>query len=561
MSKKRSNRPFHGHGSIEEEFEFEEVAMSDEPKGNARGGSRKKAPKPSSPSEEIWANAEVMDEKEIDAVVAEINNAQPKIKKSRRRGARKEQHIAANPSVNPTQTRTSIIDGVKIANTRLRVSVEDEMKTHGIKKLPNGMSAADLAIPSYDSVVTAAERRPLDCALYHEYADGELSPLEQMMRKSAERSEKSKKKGQKAREEKDSKQEKKAEKKPEKEKKDCKTCDGFHGCKGCRKAEKYAQAKAAENAGEKTGKQGEKEQPKPEKRERNGKKSRGPQPQVQPQPAAAAPVAGSIPAPIPPVTQVQPAFYQTQAQGMDAHRAELLKQQEMVLNMIQQCHQTLASIQAQLLQVVPQPMIQPVVTPVAVPVPAPIPTVQTVPVQTSVLESRPSDAAEPAPAPVSENVSPTEGSTASVEEGKPERKTSRRERFRTKKQREAQALNESETSEKAGAEEKASVSQENQPAKKPEKKPENNSGKKAENQNEKPGNKKPAKFVKGANDSKDSKDSRKSFSETSISDVISAHPEDFIGPEDFDEEFNSDSADHKKKVKKPFMVWKKPKKR
>ena len=164
MSKKRSNRPFHGHGSFEEEFEFEEVAMSDEPKGDARDGSRKKAKKPA-PAEEIWTDTEVMDEKEIDAVVAEINNAQPKMKKGRRRGVRKEQHIAANPSVNPTQTRTSIIDGVKVANTRLRVSVEDEMKTHGIKKLPNGMSAADLAIPSYDSVVTAAERRPLDCAL------------------------------------------------------------------------------------------------------------------------------------------------------------------------------------------------------------------------------------------------------------------------------------------------------------------------------------------------------------------------------------------------------------
>lgn len=522
--------------------------MSDEPKGDARRGSRKKAPKPA-PAEEIWADAEVMDEKEIDAVVAEISNAQPKMKKSRRRGARKEQHIAANPSVNPTQTRTSIIDGVKVANTRLRVSVEDEMKTHGIKKLPNGMSAADLAIPSYDSVVTAAERRPLDCALYHEFSGNELSPLEQMMRKSAERSEKSKKKGQKAREEKDSKQEKKVEKKSEKEKKDCKTCDGFHGCKGCRKAEKYA--------AEKAGKQPEKEQSKTEKRE---KKSRGPQPSVQPQPTAVVPNPGANPAPIPPVTQVQPAFYQTQAQGMDAHRAELLKQQEMVLQMIQQCHQTLASIQAQLLQVVPQPMIQPVVTPVAVPVP----------VQASVLESQPSDAAEPVPTPASESVSPAEGAAVPADGEKPERKISRRERIRMKKQREAQAASEAETSEKAEAEEKAPTLKENRSGKKPEKKSEKNSGEKTENQDEKPGNKKPAKFARESNDSKEmkeskgsreSKDPRKSFGESSISDVVSAYPDEFIGPEDFDEEFHSDPADHKKKLKKPFMVWKKPKKR
>ena len=559
MSKKRSNRPFHGPGSFEEEFEFEEVAMSDEPKGDARDGRRKKAKK-TAPADEIWADAEVMDEKEIDAVVAEINNAQPKMKKSRRRGARKEQHIAANPSVNPTQTRTSIIDGVKVANTRLRVSVEDEMKTHGIKKLPNGMSAADLAIPSYDSVVTAAERRPLDCALFHEFDRNELSPIEQMMRKSAERSEKSKKKEQKVREEKNSKQEKK-----EKEKKDCKTCDGFHGCKGCRKAEKYAQAKAAENTIDKLGKQAEKEdQAKAEKREKNAKKSRENRPKAQPQATAAAQVSGTIPAPIPPVTQVQPAFYQTQAQGMDAHRAELLKQQEMVLQMIQQCHQTLASIQAQLLSVVPQPMIQPVVAPVAVPVPAPIPTV---PVQASILESKPSDAAEPIPAPAPESVSPVETSAAPAEEEKAERKISRRERIRMKKQREAQASNDSETSEKAEAEEKTPVLKENKSEKKPEKKSEKNSGKKPENLDEKTGNKKPAKFAKESNDpkeskvSKESKDSRKSFGENSISDVISAHPEDFIGPEDFDEEFHSDPADHKKKLKKPFMVWKKPKKR
>lgn len=568
MSKKRSNRPFHGHGSFEEEFEFEEVAMSDEPKGDARGESRKKAKK-TAPTEEIWSDAEVMDEKEIDAVVAEISNAQPKIKKSRRRGARKEQHIAANPSVNPTQTRTSIIDGVKIANTRLRVSVEDEMKTHGIKKLPNGISAADLAIPSYDSVVTSAERRPLDCALYHEFSGNELSPLEQMMRKSAERSEKSKKKEQKVREEKNSKQ----EKKPEKEKKDCKTCDGFHGCKGCRKAEKYAQAKVAENAGEKAGKQAEKEQSKAEKRERkHEKKSREDQPQIQHQTATAAPVSGTVPAPTVPVTQVQPAFYQTQAQGMDAHRAELLKQQEMVLQMIQQCHQTLASIQAQLLSVVPQPMIQPVVTPVAVPVPAPIPTVPavpTVPVQASILESKPSDVAEPvsAPASASENVLPVEGASVSADGEKAERKISRRERIRMKKQREAQVPNESEISEKTEAEEKAPTLKENRSGKKPEKKPEKISGEKAENQGEKPGIKKPAKFEKESKESKElkeskgSKDSRKSFGESSISDVISAYPDEFIGPEDFDEEFHSDSADHKKKIKKPFMVWKKPKKR
>lgn len=532
MSKKRSNRPFRGHGSFEEEFEFEEVAMNDEPQKDTRRDDHKKAKKPV-PAESFRSDPEILGEKEIDAFVAEINNAQPKMKKSRRRGSQKEQHIAANPSVNPTQTRTSIIDGIKVANTRLRVSVEDEMKSHGIKKLPNGMSAADLAIPSYDSVVTAAERRPLDCALFHEFEEGELSPLEQMMRKSAERSEKSKKKEQKAKKE--------TEKKQEKEKKDGK------------KAEKPIQGKAPEKIGEKAPKQPEKELAKPQKPE---KKSRSNQPQAPNQPVAAAVAAGpTIQVPTQPITQVQPAFYQTQAQGLDSHRAELLRQQEMVLQMIQQCHQTLASIQAQLLSVVPQPMVPPVVTPVIAPVGIPvtaagIPAVPTVPVQASVLESTPSDAASPTPSAPVETSSPT---TTNSGDEKAERKLSRRERIRLKKQREAQASNESEASEKTEVEEAEPVSKEIKTGKKPEKKAEKSPVKPAENQDVKSENKKHAKFSKESKDSKDSKDkepkdSGKTSPETSISDVISAYPDEFIGPEDFDEEFNSESANPKKKI-------------
>ena len=67
--------------------------------------------------------------------------------------------------------------------------------------------------------------------------------------------------------------------------------------------------------------------------------------------------------------------------------------------------------------------------------------------------------------------------------------------------------------------------------------------------------------MKESKSSREPKDPRKSFGESSISDVISAYPDEFIGPEDFDEEFHSDSGDHKKKLKKPVMVWKKPKKR
>ena len=128
MNKKRSNRPYHGHGSIEEDFVFEEVSMDDTSQTESRRRPSRKMTekKPESrPSEDLWDGTEIVSEKEIDAMVAGSVNAQPKVKNGRRNRQKIAQaHIASNPSVNPTQAKTVLVGGVKVANTRIHLSVE-----------------------------------------------------------------------------------------------------------------------------------------------------------------------------------------------------------------------------------------------------------------------------------------------------------------------------------------------------------------------------------------------------------------------------------------------------
>ena len=125
-----------------------------------------------------------------------------------------------------------------------------------------------------------------------------------------------------------------------------------------------------------------------------------------------------------------------------AVRAELLKQQEMLLGMIQQCHQTLATIQSQLLN--PVQTVNPVsamgtAMPMNPAFPA-MPSMPAVPVQEAVSIS---------------DVSAEEGLEA--EESRPEssgKKSSRRERQRMKKERETEISADADVPKNASGEEK-----------------------------------------------------------------------------------------------------------
>lgn len=378
MNKKRSNRPFRGHGPSEDEFVFEEVSMEDSRSDDSRPSGRKSARGASnSESDFEWKDSESLNEQEIDAMVAGFASAQPQARPGRRtRQKNQRAHIASNPSVNPMKTKTVLVDGVKVANTRIRPSIEEEMKSHGIKKLPSGISAADLAIPSYDSVVTASERRPLDCALFHEFKGEELSPLDEMMRKTQEKCGKGKRLNAKKDEKQDARRED-AAKKSEKSRKALKPegkpdsrSDEKTDSQNAKKAEKQNRP-AGEKADSRKRVPEAKADRKPDRRDRKSENHEkaaavptqaSPQSAAQSQPAApAAFVPGTVsPAysvPVmpamaaPQMTAVLPAgTVVSGAASMDATlRAELLKQQEVLLHMIHQCHQTLATIQSQLL--------------------------------------------------------------------------------------------------------------------------------------------------------------------------------------------------------------------
>ncbi len=536
MNRKRSNRPFRGHGSREEDFVFEEVSMNDTPR------MRSEAPRKRVTD---WVMDSKMDsvtlnDREIDAMVAGFASAQPK-PKSGRRGKNMRAHIASNPSVNPMSAKTVMVDGVKVANTRIHKSVEEEMKSHGIKKLPVGVSAADLAIPSYDSVVTATERRPLDCAVFRgEFQEGQLSPLEEMMRKSAERSGKGR--GEKA--EKAEKSDKKNTGKNSEKKKENKS-----EVKSEKQTEKKAEKPEKQN--EETVKTAT---PKNErKKERLNKRMRENVVSTQSAMMPGMPVAQGMPMgayyPVSPVAQVTPVAPVTPVVPVAGNcavldptvRAELLKQQEMLIQMIHQCHQTLATIQSQLLtptmpatSYVPMPMTvhTPVQTPVATPVQTPMPTQVATPV-TSI--------------PAEETDQNGENTEETQETPVGRHKLTRRERQRLKKQRELEEQNNAETAINA---EITEVTPNSDVEKAEERVSENRSEKKSDRKSEKGGKKKGTATV-------------------TYSDPLLESPEDFVGFEDDITPVVWDSADSKKKEKitdefqekteKPAEKLKKPK--
>ncbi len=407
---------------------------------------------------------EAVTEQEIDAMVASFASARLPVK-SGKRGRQKNQraHIASNPSVNPIQTKTIIVDGVKVANTRIHRSVEEEMKSHGIKKLPTGISMADLAIPSYDSVVTAAERRPLDCAIFHEFQeDGQLSPLDEMMRKSQEKNSKNRKNSRK--EEKCS---KKDGKKGSKDSGKCDLCDEKGKCTGkCEKKSGKESGKSEKECGK------IKSEGKQEKERKKGKKGAKAEKVLKAETLPTAegnapvmPIPGMMPGnpylaspqtpfypqqPVPPAVPLPPmagaampvpppmAGSSMPAPPLDPSvRNELLKQQEMLWGMIQQCHQALAAIHSQLMAPsaaafppVPGQPVPPMPLSPAMPVPI-LPGTGIYPNSISVSVA---ETAFPAEIPA-ETAMNALGNSGPLEAMEPSRRPSRRERLRLKKLR------------------------------------------------------------------------------------------------------------------------------
>lgn len=548
MNRKRSNRPFHGHGSREEDFVFEEVSMNDTPRMRSEAPRRRDMDR----IVDSKMDSVTLNDREIDAMVAGFASAQPK-QKSGRRGKNMRAHIASNPSVNPISAKTVMVDGVKVANTRIHKSVEEEMKSHGIKKLPVGVSAADLAIPSYDSVVTATERRPLDCAVFRgEFQEGQLSPLEEMMRKSAERSGKKNEKGEKT--------DKKNNGKNSEKKKENKS-ENKSDVKSEKKAEKNQDVKSEklnEKKSEKSEKQNE-ESVKTGSQKNGRKKERQNAPtlentaQVQPTIMPGIPVTQGMPMgayyPVSSVAQVTPVAPVTPVVPVAGNctvldptvRAELLKQQEMLIQMIHQCHQTLATIQSQLLTptvsavptvsatpYVPMPMAVPggIHQAVQAPVQAPIPAQ----VMTSVTPIMAEEADENA-----ENTENTQESSAG------RHKLTRRERQRLKKQREMEEQAATETEINAETTEIVEVTTkleervpENRPGKKSDRKPEKNVERNTERQQE-------------TRTEKSGK--KKGVVIPDYSDPLLESPEDFVSFEDDVMPVVWDSADNKKKEK------------
>ncbi len=473
MNRKRSNRPFRGHGSREEDFVFEEVSMNDALRTESLSRSESFRRRNADRKIDEITDSATLDDREIDAMVAGFASAQPK-QKSGRRGKNMRAHIASNPSVNPMSAKTVTVAGVKVANTRIHKSVEEEMKSHGIKKLPNGVSAADLAIPSYDGVVTATERRPLDCAVFRgDFQDGKLSPLEEMMQKSAERSGKGR--GEKT------------EKYEKGEKSDKKIGGKISEKKKVNKSESKSDVKSDV----KSEKQAEKNSEKPAKQKSGGKSERQNAPTQENtvsvhtamMPGMSVPQGMPMNAfyPVSPVAQTLPVASVVPSAGNCAVldptvRAELLKQQEMLIQMIHQCHQTLATIQSQLLT--PTTPAMPYMS-----MPLPVHAMPQTPVPTQFPAQAVASTMSISEEETAENTENTQAPSAG------RHKLSRRERQRLKKQREMEEQTITKTEMNAETTESAPISGEEKAEARV---PENGSGKKSNRKTEKGGKKKGA---------------------------------------------------------------------
>lgn len=121
------------------------------------------------PLQEQENDLQTLREEEIDAMIS----AQPKpvVKKGRNR--KKRVNIASNPSVNPSARKTVLVDGLRVASSRIHPSVEEEVRAKGIKLSP-GVSLESLEIPSYHSVVASGRHEPVASIFFQESFQKEM---------------------------------------------------------------------------------------------------------------------------------------------------------------------------------------------------------------------------------------------------------------------------------------------------------------------------------------------------------------------------------------------------
>ncbi|MDO4584734.1 MAG: DEAD/DEAH box helicase [Planctomycetia bacterium] len=108
-------------------------------------------------------------EDEIDAMISA--QPQPVVKKGKNR--KKRTNIASNPSVNPSARKTVLVDGLRVASSRIHPSVEEEVRAKGIRLSP-GVSLESLEIPSYHSVVASGRHEPVESLFFQESFQKEM---------------------------------------------------------------------------------------------------------------------------------------------------------------------------------------------------------------------------------------------------------------------------------------------------------------------------------------------------------------------------------------------------
>lgn len=114
---------------------------------------------------------------EIDAMISES----PRGVAGKKNRKKKRASIASNPSVNPTARKTVLVDGLHVAAGRVHPSIEEEIRTKGVKLAP-GIRPESLEIPSYHSIV-ASGLHPMESVFFQEAFQKKLEKKEAKLKK------------------------------------------------------------------------------------------------------------------------------------------------------------------------------------------------------------------------------------------------------------------------------------------------------------------------------------------------------------------------------------------
>ncbi|MDO4569579.1 MAG: DEAD/DEAH box helicase [Planctomycetia bacterium] len=334
MNRKRSNRSPRTSSVV---VPMDEILM-DAPAPDAKRSAR--APRPQSagvaPENEPFS----LREEDIDAMLAKNSHDAPPVsaRSSRRK---KKVSIASNPSVDPRKNGSVVlVDGLRVASSRIHKSVEDEARQKGIK-LPPGVRSEDLELPSYHNIVVS-ERHELPESLY--FQEDIQKKLESVL--PSIRGEKSEKRAKSERGQKRERGEK-GEK-------------GERGERGEKTPKPGREEKGEKSEGKKhkkSGRGGDRKKPVQE-----GTPVPGDAPTQSPAPVVVAPSIAPAPATLP-------------VSGLT--REELLVKQKLAMEMLLESQRIMAEIQTRLLAVdesalaplVPTPIVPPIVPPADVVVP------------------------------------------------------------------------------------------------------------------------------------------------------------------------------------------------